>query len=171
MAPRRGDPGVAAGSTVSSFAMPIVSTVSMRSESRSWMCLTVFEGDQSLYPISLQRRTGRRVPRRAFDARTVRARVRDASGLGQPTKGATNVEALPANARRYLETLEELCGVPVEMVSTGPDRDSTIVDMGRGRSFWTAGSVPENRIRSLLQMILEALQLAQPALTKSPQTA
>ena len=42
---------------------------------------------------------------------------------------------LPANARRYLETLEELCGVPVEMVSTGPDRDSTIVDMGRGKGL------------------------------------
>ncbi len=47
-----------------------------------------------------------------------------------PPKGRPRVEDLPANARRYLERLEELCGVPVEMVSTGPDRDSTIVDMG-----------------------------------------
>jgi adenylosuccinate synthase len=51
-------------------------------------------------------------------------------GWDEPTKGATCVEALPANARRYLETLEKLCDVPVEMVSTGPDRASTIVDMG-----------------------------------------
>jgi adenylosuccinate synthase len=56
-------------------------------------------------------------------------------GWNEPTQGITSVEALPFNARRYLETLEKLCGIPVEMVSTGPDRASTIVDMGRGVSL------------------------------------
>jgi adenylosuccinate synthase len=56
-------------------------------------------------------------------------------GWDEPTKGAKRVEDLPANARRYLETLEELCGVPVEMVSTGPGRDSIIVDMGHGKEL------------------------------------
>lgn len=56
-------------------------------------------------------------------------------GWSEPTKGVTKFEALPANAKRYLDFLEELCGVPIEMVSTGPDRDSTIVDMGRGVSL------------------------------------
>lgn len=56
-------------------------------------------------------------------------------GWAQPSKGVTRIADLPANARKYLETLEELCGVPVEMVSTGPDRDSTIVDMARGTTL------------------------------------
>ena len=56
-------------------------------------------------------------------------------GWSEPTKGVTQIEDLPANAKRYLEVVEELCEVPVEMVSTGPDRDSTIVDMGRGTSL------------------------------------
>ncbi|SBW02665.1 Adenylosuccinate synthetase [uncultured delta proteobacterium] len=36
-------------------------------------------------------------------------------------------EDLPENARRYVERLEELCGVPVVMVSVGPDREQTII--------------------------------------------
>jgi adenylosuccinate synthase len=34
---------------------------------------------------------------------------------------------LPVNARKYLERLSELTGAPIDMVSTGPDRDDTIV--------------------------------------------
>jgi adenylosuccinate synthase len=56
-------------------------------------------------------------------------------GWDEPTKGVQRVEDLPANARRYLESLEELCDVPVEMVSTGPGRDAIIVDMGRGKAL------------------------------------
>ncbi|MFQ5790142.1 MAG: adenylosuccinate synthase [Acidobacteriota bacterium] len=54
-------------------------------------------------------------------------------GWRRSTRGLTRVTELPVNARRYLEVLEELSGVPVEMVSTGPDRASAIVDMGRGQ--------------------------------------
>jgi adenylosuccinate synthase len=35
--------------------------------------------------------------------------------------------ASPAAARDYLERIEELCGVPVDIVSTGPERRETIV--------------------------------------------
>ncbi|MCC7114249.1 MAG: adenylosuccinate synthetase, partial [Burkholderiales bacterium] len=35
--------------------------------------------------------------------------------------------ALPANARAYLTRVEALTGVPSAMVSTGPDRDETIL--------------------------------------------
>jgi adenylosuccinate synthase len=41
--------------------------------------------------------------------------------------GITRYEDLPANARRYLSRLEEVCEVPVDMISTGPDRKETIV--------------------------------------------
>ena len=36
-------------------------------------------------------------------------------------------DRLPVGARRYLERLSEVCGVPIDMISTGPDRDETIV--------------------------------------------
>ena len=34
---------------------------------------------------------------------------------------------LPANAQAYLNRLEELCQVPVAIISTGPERDETIL--------------------------------------------
>jgi adenylosuccinate synthase len=36
-------------------------------------------------------------------------------------------DRLPANAQRYLRRIEALCEVPVDMISTGPDRDETIL--------------------------------------------
>jgi adenylosuccinate synthase len=48
-------------------------------------------------------------------------------GWGESTAGITSWERLPANARRYLERVQALIGVPIDMVSTGPDREHTIV--------------------------------------------
>ena len=48
-------------------------------------------------------------------------------GWSESTVGVTQYDALPANARRYLERLGEVCGAPVDMISTGPDRDQTIL--------------------------------------------
>jgi len=48
-------------------------------------------------------------------------------GWSESTVGLKSFGELPANARRYLARIEELCGVPVDIVSTGPDRDETIV--------------------------------------------
>ncbi len=56
-------------------------------------------------------------------------------GWEKSTAGTTRAADLPKNARQYLELLEELCQVPVELVSTGPDRDSTIVNMGREQNL------------------------------------
>ena len=36
-------------------------------------------------------------------------------------------EELPRNARAYLTRIEEICGVPIDMISTGADREETIV--------------------------------------------
>jgi adenylosuccinate synthase len=49
------------------------------------------------------------------------------SGWQQSTVGITKYAELPANARRYLERMQEIVGVPVDIVSTGPERDQTIV--------------------------------------------
>ena len=48
-------------------------------------------------------------------------------GWTQSTVGAKSLAALPANARAYIKRIEELVGVPIDMVSTGPDREETIV--------------------------------------------
>lgn len=48
-------------------------------------------------------------------------------GWHESTVGITAYEALPANARKYLERLQVLAGVPIDMISTGPDREQTIM--------------------------------------------
>ena len=48
-------------------------------------------------------------------------------GWQQPTRGATRFEELPAAARAYLKTMEELTGIPIHMISTGPDRSENII--------------------------------------------
>jgi len=48
-------------------------------------------------------------------------------GWKEPTVGVGRYEELPANARAYLERIEALVGVPIDVVSTGADRDQTIV--------------------------------------------
>jgi adenylosuccinate synthase len=53
------------------------------------------------------------------------------AGWKTSTAGVRDWAALPDNARRYVEQLEKLVGAEIGLVSTGPDRDQTII---RGRS-------------------------------------
>ncbi len=48
-------------------------------------------------------------------------------GWTESTFGAKTWDALPKNAQNYLKRLEVVCGVPIAIVSTGPERDETIV--------------------------------------------
>jgi len=48
-------------------------------------------------------------------------------GWDTSTVGAKTVDALPIEARNYIKRLEELVGVKVDIISTGPDREETIV--------------------------------------------
>jgi len=48
-------------------------------------------------------------------------------GWSESTAGITEWEKLPPAARAYLRSLEELSGCPLAIVSTGPDRDATII--------------------------------------------
>jgi adenylosuccinate synthase len=48
-------------------------------------------------------------------------------GWSESSRGATTMDQLPPNARSYLKAMEELCGAPVHIVSTGPDRSENIV--------------------------------------------
>ena len=57
-------------------------------------------------------------------------------GWTAPTKGVTSYAALPAEAQRYIARLEEVSGVPVGLVSTGSDRDETIIRPDRPLAAW-----------------------------------
>ena len=48
-------------------------------------------------------------------------------GWCESTVGAKSFEDLPAKAQSYLARIEELAGVPVDIISTGPDREETII--------------------------------------------
>ena len=49
------------------------------------------------------------------------------AGWQQSTVGVTDFADLPEKARAYLARIEELAGVPVDIISTGPDREQTII--------------------------------------------
>ena len=43
------------------------------------------------------------------------------------SRWAPRTGRLPANARAYIKRIEELVGAPIDIISTGPDRNETIV--------------------------------------------
>ena len=49
------------------------------------------------------------------------------AGWQESTVGITDFDKLPQKARDYLTRIEALAGVPVDIISTGPDREQTIV--------------------------------------------
>jgi adenylosuccinate synthase len=49
------------------------------------------------------------------------------AGWSESTFGITQWDRLPSNARAYLKRIEQLIGAPIDMVSTGPDREHTIL--------------------------------------------
>ena len=48
-------------------------------------------------------------------------------GWKEPTAQVREFKNLPANARAYLQRIESACDVKVDFVSTGPDREDTII--------------------------------------------
>lgn len=48
-------------------------------------------------------------------------------GWTESTVGVQKLEDLPENARAYIRRIEELVGCPIDIISTGPDREETIV--------------------------------------------
>jgi adenylosuccinate synthase len=48
-------------------------------------------------------------------------------GWSESTVGMTEYDQLPVNARLYLQRIEQVTGVPIDIISTSPDRDHTIM--------------------------------------------
>ena len=49
------------------------------------------------------------------------------AGWEGSTVGGTSLDELPPAARAYLARIETLCEVPIDIISTGPEREETIL--------------------------------------------
>ena len=58
---------------------------------------------------------------------SIKPRVHNAEGLEESTEGITEFEKLPKAAQEYLRFQERESGARIGMVSTGPDRDQTMI--------------------------------------------
>ncbi|MBF0218194.1 MAG: adenylosuccinate synthase [Gammaproteobacteria bacterium] len=97
------------------------------------ICLTkldVLDGVETLRIATAYRRAGQQidVPPIGADAyEQCEPEYIDMPGWSGTTVGARTLAQLPENAQNYIRKIEELIGVPVDIISTGPDRDDTIV--------------------------------------------
>ena len=57
-------------------------------------------------------------------------------GWKTTTTRTTNFDELPAAAKAYIRRVEELCGAPAALISTGPDRTETIIREGLPVNVW-----------------------------------
>jgi adenylosuccinate synthase len=57
-------------------------------------------------------------------------------GWKTTTSRITDFDDLPSAARDYVRRIEELCGAPIGLISTGPDRNETIIRDGLAIRKW-----------------------------------
>src|SRR3569832_348258 len=99
----------------------------------SGICLTkldVLDGLDKLKLCTGYRLDGKTVdifPVGAEEAAACEPIYEEMPGWTDSTVGVKSLATLPVNARAYVKRIEELVGVPIDMVSTGPDREETIV--------------------------------------------
>lgn len=99
----------------------------------SGMCLTKLDVLDGL--TTLQLCTGYKVgdqilsvfPVGAEEAARCEPVYEEMPGWTETTVGVKSFDGLPRNAQNYIKRIEALVGVPVDMISTGPDREETIV--------------------------------------------
>ncbi len=105
----------------------------VRINSVSGLCLTkldVLDGLEGInICIAYQDKEGNHIsaPSHADDYENIVPVYETMPGWTESTVGAKSLDQLPAAARSYIARIEELCGVPIDIVSTGPDRVETIV--------------------------------------------
>ena len=51
----------------------------------------------------------------------------EVAGWSEPTAGVQSFDQLNSNAKSFIKKIEEICSVPVIMISTGPKREDTII--------------------------------------------
>ena len=99
----------------------------------SGLCLTKLDALDGLEEISVcvgyTNDAGETVanPIDAVDYENLRPVYETLPGWSESTVGLKSLDALPANARAYISRLEALVGAPIDIISTGPDREETIL--------------------------------------------
>ena len=63
----------------------------------------------------------------AVDYENLRPVYETLPGWRDSTVGLKSLDALPETARAYIARIEELVGAPIDIISTGPDREETIL--------------------------------------------
>ncbi len=66
-------------------------------------------------------------PQSAADFEKLSPVYEEMPGWTESTADVTDVMQLPANALAYIKRLEQLLDIPIDMLSTGPERNSTII--------------------------------------------
>ncbi|KTD03784.1 adenylosuccinate synthetase [Legionella geestiana] len=107
---------------------------SVELNSISGLCLTkldVLDGLETLRIATAYRDAAgnllQRPPQMAEDYEGLEPVYEDLPGWSESTADCREFSALPANAQAYIRRIEVLVGVPVDIVSTSPERESTIV--------------------------------------------
>ncbi|MGZ8213190.1 MAG: adenylosuccinate synthase [Methylosarcina sp.] len=106
---------------------------SAKLNSLSGICLTkldVLDGLDKVGICTSYRFNGRMTniaPLGAEQYQECHAVIEEMPGWSDTTAGITDFNALPENARAYIKRIEELVGVKIAILSTGPDRDETII--------------------------------------------
>ncbi len=96
----------------------------------SIMKLDVFDGFDKVFIC-----TGYEIDRKKIDVPPMSVKelercapiLEEVSGWKGKVFGLDAYKRLPTNAKRYLNRLEEILGVGIDIISTGPDRDNTII--------------------------------------------
>ena len=111
--------------------------VSMRKSAKmnsiSGICLTkldVLDGLEKVGICTAYQLNGRLTgiaPLGADQYQECQAIIEEMPGWTGTTAGVTDYDALPDNAKAYIKRIEELVGVRIAILSTGPDRDETII--------------------------------------------
>ena len=107
---------------------------SIELNSLTGLCLTkldVLDGLEVLrIAVAYQDKNGQRIeypPQSADDYLELTPLYEELPGWSESTADLTDWDKLPANALAYLQRIEALLGVPIDMLSTGPERRSTII--------------------------------------------
>ena len=99
----------------------------------SGLCLTkldVLDGIETLKIAVAYERDGEQItnmPCGAEEFESVSPVYIEMPGWSESTVGATALDQLPENAQTFIKKIEELVNAPVDIVSTGPERNETII--------------------------------------------
>ncbi len=106
---------------------------SVQINSVSGLCITkldVLDGLDTIricvgYKVDNQIRNSPPIGAEGFEA--VEPVYEDMPGWQESTVGVRDYDALPENARAYLKRIEEIVEIPIDIISTGPERNETII--------------------------------------------